>query len=114
MTADNRPADDASEVNYSRQDPPNIESNLKSRSTWTRFLFMLVLGAIYMISRAVVFAVVILQFFFALLAAKPNDKLTALGHSLGVYTCEIIDYLTYYSDERPFPFDKDWPDDKED
>lgn len=110
MTADDRPADQVSDDQNAEQDPPDIESNLKSRSTWMRFLFMIVLGAIYMISRAVVFAVVLLQFLFALLAARPNEKLTSLGHALAVYTCEIIDYLTYYSDERPFPFDKDWPD----
>lgn len=104
MTAENRPADAAPDY-----DAPDIEANLKSRSTWMRLLFMLVLGAIYAISRVVVFAVVVLQFLIALFAGQPNERLSSLGHALGVYTCEIIDYLTYHADERPFPFDRDWP-----
>ena len=34
----------------------------------------------------------------------------AFGHSLAVYPRQINDYLTYYTEERPFPFDRDWPD----
>lgn len=109
MTADDRPLDHVKSEDTEAQDPPDIESNLKSRSTWMRFLFMLVVGGIYAVTRVLVFAVVVLQFFWALFTSKPNEKLTGLGHSLGVYTCEIIDFLTYYTDDRPFPFDKDWP-----
>lgn len=91
-------------------DPPDIEANVKSRSTWMRFVFMLVLGAIYALSRLVVFSVVILQFLWALITSQANDKLVRFGHSLAIYTAELIDYLCYYTDERPFPFDRDWPD----
>ena len=106
--SDNRPAD-AMPGDRDYRDTPDLETNLKSRSTWMRLLFMLVLGAIYTVSRVVVLAVVLLQFLIALLAGEPNERLTSLGHALGIYTQEIIDYLTYYTEERPFPFDKDWP-----
>ncbi len=91
-------------------DPPDIEANLKNRSTWRRLLFMLVLGALYALSRPVVGAVVVLQFFWVLFTAERNEKLARLGHSLGLYSAELIDYLCYVTEERPFPFDKDWPD----
>ena len=91
-------------------DPPDIEANIKNRSTWRRLLFMLVIGALYALSRPVVFAVVTLQFFWVLFTAERNEKLAELGHSLGLYTAELIDYLCYVTEERPFPFDKDWPD----
>ena len=90
-------------------DPVDIESNLKSRSTWERLLFMIVVGAIYAVSRPVLFSVVALQFFWVLFTAEPNARLTRLGHSLAVYTAEIVDFLCYVTEERPFPFDKDWP-----
>lgn len=90
-------------------DPPDIEANIKSRSTWMRLVFMLVLGAIYALSRLVVFSVVVLQFLWALITSEANEKLVRFGHSLAVYTAELIDYLCYYSEERPFPFDRDWP-----
>ena len=92
-------------------EPADIENNLKSRSTWTRLVFMIVVGAIYAVSRAVLFAVVILQFLSVLFTAEPNERLTRFGHSLAIYTAQITDFLCYVTEERPFPFDRDWPDD---
>ena len=91
-------------------DPPDIEANVKNPSTWRRLLFMLVLGALYALSRPVVGAVVTLQFFWVLFTADRNEKLANLGHSLGLYSAELIDFLCFVTEERPFPFDKDWPD----
>lgn len=90
-------------------DPPDIEANLKNRSTWRRLVFMLIVGAIYAVSRPVVGAVVALQFLWVLFSGEVNARLVALGHSLALYSAEVIDYLCYATDERPFPFDKDWP-----
>lgn len=109
MTADDQPLDHAPPGGTKPDSAPDIEQNIKSRSTWLRLLFMLVCVALYAVTRVVVFAVVVLQFFWALLTSEPNARLTALGHSLALYTCEIIDFLTYVTEVRPFPFDKDWP-----
>lgn len=110
MTAKDPTADDAAR-DTSTGDPPDIEANIKSRSTWMRLVFMIVLGAIYAVSRVVVFFVVVLQFLWALVTSEANEKLTRFGHSLALYTAELIDFLCYYTEERPFPFDRDWPDD---
>jgi hypothetical protein len=32
-----------------------------------------------------------------------------LGQALATYTYQIIRYLTFNTEERPFPFDSDWP-----
>ena len=106
MTANNGTVESRSPED---RDPPDIEANITSRSTWLRLGFMIVLGALYALSRIVVFAVVVLQFLWALITSEPNRKLTEFGHSLALYTAELIDYLCYVSDERPFPFEKDWP-----
>ncbi len=91
------------------QEGREFGENLKSRSTWIRLLFMLIVIALLVVSRLVVFPVVALQFFWVLFTAETNKRLTAFGHSLALYTCEIIDYLTYNTDDKPFPFDNDWP-----
>lgn len=90
-------------------DPPDIEANVKNRDTWRRLLFMIVLGAIYGLTRIGVVAVIVLQFFWVLFTSQANEKLTRLGHSLALYTAELIDFLCYVTEERPFPFDRDWP-----
>jgi hypothetical protein len=109
MTVNDRPKDDEVPDDATSAGGSDIERNLTARSTWLRLLFMLVCIAIYAVTRVVVIAVVVLQFFWTLFTSQPNEKLTALGHSLGLYTCELIDYLTYFTEVRPFPFDKDWP-----
>ena len=109
MTAENQPLDHVPPEESGTEKSPDIEDNIKSRSTWLRALFMLVCFFLYAITRPIVAAVVVLQFLWALFTSEPNEKLTALGHSLAVYTQELIDYLTYYTEERPFPFEKDWP-----
>lgn len=86
-----------------------IEENIKQKSTWLRGLFMLVFIFIYALSRFVVGAVVLLQFLWVLFSGEVNQRLKVLGQSLAVYTSQIIRYLTYNTEQRPFPFDDDWP-----
>ena len=85
-----------------------IEENLKSRSTWLRLLFMILFLALWSISRIVVLAVVVLQFFWVLFAGETNARLGAFGQSLATYSYDIVMYLTFNTEEQPFPF-ADWP-----
>jgi fatty acid desaturase len=87
----------------------DVKDNVKSRSTWLRLFFMLVVLLLYAVSRVVTGAVVVLQFFWVLFTGHTNKKLEHLGQSLATYTYQIIRYLTYNTEERPFPFDVDWP-----
>ena len=86
-----------------------LKKNVKSHSTWLRLFFMIVIALLYGVSRVVVGAVVVVQFFWVLFTGASNDKLQQLGQSLATYTYQIIRYLTFNSEQRPFPFDMDWP-----
>jgi hypothetical protein len=70
---------------------------------------MLVMVLLYSVSRLVVSAVVVLQFFCLLFTGETNKRLENLGQALASYTYQIIRYLTFNTEERPFPFDADWP-----
>ena len=86
-----------------------LAKNLKSKSIWMRLLFMLVITFLYSISRIIVGAVVVVQFFWVLLTGETNQNLQVFGQSLAIYTNQIILYLTFNTEERPYPFDLDWP-----
>ena len=86
-----------------------LAKNLKSKSIWMRLLFMLIITFLYSVSRIVLGAVVMVQFFWVLLTDETNQKLQELGKSLATYTSQMILYLTFNTEERPFPFDMDWP-----
>ncbi|HSG66804.1 MAG TPA: DUF4389 domain-containing protein, partial [Gammaproteobacteria bacterium] len=85
-----------------------LEQNIKSRSTWLRLLFMILFIVLWGISRLVILAVVILQFFWVLFTGRTNARLGQFGRSLATYSYQIIFYLTYNSEEQPFPF-TEWP-----
>ena len=92
-----------------RKSTRKLEENLKRRSTWIRLVFMVVFVAIYAITRIVFGAVVVFQFLWVLFTAETNKQLTGLGQSLATYTYQIMRYLTFNSEDKPFPFDAQWP-----
>jgi len=92
-----------------QQHPIPVKENLKTRSTWLRLFFMFVVVLLYSVSRVVVSVVVLLQFFWVLFTGETNKPLEDFGQSLATYTYQIIRYLTFNTEERPFPFDLDWP-----
>ena len=100
----------SNDTGNSRQQPVPMKENMKNRSTWRRLFFMVVMILLYSVSRVVVSVVVLLQFFWVLFTAGTNKALETLGQSLATYTYQIIRYLTFNTEERPFPFDLDWPD----
>lgn len=86
-----------------------ISENIKSKSIWMRLVFMLIVALLYSVSRVVVTAVIVFQFFWVLFTGENNAKLQNFGVSLADYTYQIILYLTFNTEERPFPFDLEWP-----
>ncbi len=85
-----------------------LKENVKRRGTWMRLLYMLMFALIYQVAEIVLAAVVIFQFFFALFAGRPNERLLAFGQGLSTFIYEILRYLTYNSEDKPFPF-APWP-----
>ena len=90
-------------------DESPLAKNLKSKSIWMRLVFMLIIAFFYSISRIVVGAVIVAQFLWVLFTSETNIKLKLFGKSLATYTNEIILYLTFNTESRPYPFDLDWP-----
>jgi hypothetical protein len=94
--------------NVGHGDESRLGEHIKSSSTWLRLLFMILFFALWSISRIVVFAVVVLQFLWVLFSGEANLRLRHLGHSLATYSYQIVRYLTFDTDDQPFPF-SDWP-----
>lgn len=107
MNANETPSETPSSDGHEQGE--DIKRNVKSRSTWLRLFFMVVVTLLYAVSCVVMGAVVVVQFFWVLFTAKSNVKLQELGESLATYTYQVIRYLSFNTEERPFPFDADWP-----
>lgn len=87
----------------------DLEQNVTSRATWLRLLFMLIFGFLYMLSRIVTLVVVVIQFFHVLLTGAANGDLKDFGHSLAIYSYQVVDYLTFNTEAKPFPLERPWP-----
>ena len=108
MSDTNPPADHAF-VDGKEPGKP-IEENLKSRATWTRFLFMFISYILISLASIVGSFIVIFGFLWVLFTGKVNRELRGVGQSLAAYIYENIRYLTFNTDDRPFPFGNKWPD----
>ena len=86
-----------------------LEENLKSRSTWLRLIFMLVFYVLISLASLIGTVVVVLGFLWVLFTGEVNKQLQQTGQSLAGYLFEIVRYLTFNSDEKPFPFGREWP-----
>lgn len=107
MSETNPPADQVFEDNKDSGKP--IEENLKSRATWTRFLFMVICSILVWLASIVGAVVVVLGFLMVLFTGEVNRELRGVGQSLATYIYENIRFLTFNTDDRPFPFGGDWP-----
>lgn len=87
------------------------DDGVDAQKVLLRFVFMIVIAVIYGVSRVVVGAVVVLQFLWFMFTREPNDRLSEFGQSLAAYTYQIVRYLAFVTDDRPFPFDLEWPGD---
>jgi Domain of unknown function (DUF4389) len=88
-----------------------LKQHVRDGNAWTRLLFMLLFAALYGVAEIVLTAVVIFQFLVVLFTGGKNARVLSLGASLSAYAYQIFRYLTYNSEQRPFPF-ADWPTDK--
>lgn len=111
MTTNDQPMDHVppEDLADEREKSSELEKNVKQKSTWVRLFFMIVLAFLYGLSRLVIGAVVVIQFFYVLLTGETKVQLRTFGHSLAIYSYEVIDYLTFNTDDKPFPFEGDWP-----
>jgi hypothetical protein len=86
----------------------DIKTNVKSRGTWKRAVHMIVLAIAFNVAELVIYAVTIFQFLSALITGEPNGNLRRFGTELGDYVSSIVRFLTFASEEKPFPF-APWP-----
>ncbi|MCW8901907.1 MAG: DUF4389 domain-containing protein [Gammaproteobacteria bacterium] len=85
-----------------------IKQNIKEKSTWLRGLYMLLFMIFYGVAEVIIFTVVVFQFVLSLLTRKTNERLLTLGQSLSTYQYQVLIFLTFNSEEHPYPFGA-WP-----
>ena len=107
MSDTNPPADHAFVDDNETARP--VEENIKSRATWTRFLFMAISYLLVSLAAMVGSVIVAFGFLWVLFTGEVNRELREVGQSLASYVYQNIRFLTFNTDEKPFPFGSKWP-----
>lgn len=79
-------------------------SHVKNKGTWMRLVHMVVLAIAFNVSELVIAVTVLYQFLTTLFTGAPNDNARRLGSEFGAYVRAIVRYMTYDTEERPFPY----------
>jgi len=80
----------------------------KNNPGWQRVLFVAIFWLVFYVAQMVVALVVITQCVFVIVSNNPNQQLLSFGDSLSKYIHDILRFVTFNSDQRPFPF-SDFP-----
>ncbi len=73
-----------------------------------RLLYILLFYVIYGLSEFLLALITIVQSVMNLLGNGPSRTLQEFGQSLAIYVSQIVSFLSYASEQKPYPFD-DWP-----
>jgi hypothetical protein len=97
-----------SHANYSPEETSSLEEQVKTqvkdKGTWLRLFFMVIFAVIFYAVFFVTCTVAFVQFSARLLSGKPLSSLAEFNATLADYARDLVAYLTYASDRKPFPF----------
>jgi len=82
--------------------------NTEKQNIWVRGLFMLLIALAYHVSGTVLFVISLVQFVIMLMNGTPNARLALFGRNLARYYQQIVVFMIFATEEKPFPFN-DWP-----
>ncbi len=87
---------------------PQLKEHVSAKTTWIRGLYIILFAIVYSIAAWLVVAVVIFQFLSTLLTGNNNVQLLRFGRQLSDFVRQLLMFVTYNSDDKPYPFGP-WP-----
>lgn len=82
-----------------------IVDNIKERSVWIRILFMIGFAiAAYIVIVPLILVLTIAQALFTVVTGQGNANLRYFSATLALYVNQLIEFLTYLSEVKPYPF----------
>lgn len=88
-------------------DQQEFKANIKRSESWLRGLFVLFFALIFQIVEVVIIAITVFQFASTIITRQRFTSLDQFSQGLAQYTKNLILYLTYQTEQKPFPF-RDW------
>ncbi len=87
------------------------ETNLENElccTIWWRGAYILLFAVLWGFTKWLLVGVSVLQFAAVAFKGEQNSMLKTFGQSVSIYVYQIAQFVTFNSEERPFPFSS-WP-----
>ena len=81
-----------------------LKQNLQDSNQWMRILYMVLFWIVLYFVLMVTGVIIFIQVLFALITGSDNENLRKFAADLTKYINQIILFLTYNDDRKPFPF----------
>lgn len=101
-----------SDNNTNQHQKPSWQENVLSANHWLRLVFMVLFVCILCVSYYVMTLAVVSQFIWTLVTGQSHEQLRTFGNNLSQYVYQILRFITYNTENKPFPF-ADWPETSE-
>ncbi len=85
-----------------------VKTNERKKPGVARALYTLLYLLIGRFISMVLFVIAITQYIYSWLTGAPNEKILIFTADLGEYTKQLVSYVGFNTDERPWPVG-DWP-----
>lgn len=86
----------------------SLKDKLTKKEHWIALIFIILFAFVNYFVQVLSWVVTIFQWLSTLLAGNPNERICEFGKQLSIYSYQILSFLTYNSNIKPFPF-SDWP-----
>ncbi len=87
----------------------DLVENVRELSGWVRVLFVIFfIVVLHLIIGPLIVLLALAQGLFRVFTTKPNENLAGFGALLVTYVAQILNFVTFNSESRPFPF-SDFP-----
>lgn len=85
-----------------------VRKHLSDKQAWLRLLYMILFGIALEVAKFVILFVAAVQILFKLFTGDVQPRLSGFGASLAVFLRQTVEFLTFRSDVRPYPWSV-WP-----
>lgn len=86
-----------------------FKRTVTSADFWLRVIYTLLLALAWQVTEVLLVAVTLLQLGFRLFTGQAHSRLTGFGNSLSQYAWQIGRFVTFATEQKPWPF-MEWPD----
>ncbi len=85
-----------------------LKKNLSMPENWIRAIYMILFFFVYNMLDFLIIIITIFQFVATLMTGKPDNRITIVGKHASNYVFQILLFLTYNTEKKPYPFSA-WP-----